>query len=370
LESDVSRALASRPTLLIVEDDVPLCEALGELFSQHYRPLLATRGRDALDIAAREYPDMLIADLGLPDMDGVSLVEAFFALPGHRLAPALLLSAHGRMDDKVRALRGGAVDYLVKPFHPSELVARVDAQLRLRELALRLNELEKQASLGIMTSGLAHELRNPANAVVNACGPLLKMLPRELQGSATPTGQLLRVIEAGASQLRVLCKDLLGFGRGSSALLRSVVPLRPIVERAALLADGNSEGVEFQIAVPGDIFVQAHEAFLTQAITQLLSNAAQAAGDGGWAKVGCVRDEGRVRLLFSDSGPGVVPSLRNKIFEPFFTTRPVGKGTGLGLFVARRIAEEHDGRLRLLSGDSGHAFEMTLPVVAHVGSPA
>ena len=114
--------------VLIVDDDTQLLRALRiNLRARHYQVDLAPDGTTALTLAARYPPDLVILDLGLPDMDGIEVVHA---LRGWSSAPILVLSARGAQAEKVTALDAGADDYVTKPFGMDELLARIRSALR------------------------------------------------------------------------------------------------------------------------------------------------------------------------------------------------------------------------------------------------
>jgi two-component system KDP operon response regulator KdpE len=114
--------------VLIVEDDAALARALSiNLRARHYDVETASDGSQALKVAARNPPDLVILDLGLPDMDGTEVIAG---LSGWSNAPILVLSARDTQRDKVGALDAGAVDFVVKPFGMDELLARLRAALR------------------------------------------------------------------------------------------------------------------------------------------------------------------------------------------------------------------------------------------------
>lgn len=119
----------SRPArILLVDDEVSIQRGMAPLLrSRGYDVTIAGSGREALETFSRERPDLVILDLGLPDMDGIEVCRI---IRNHADTPILILSARGAERDKVAALDLGADDYVTKPFGPEELVARVRAALR------------------------------------------------------------------------------------------------------------------------------------------------------------------------------------------------------------------------------------------------
>lgn len=353
---------ASADTILIAEDDPDLRRFLGELLRERYRVIVAPDGERALELAQTHHPDLLLTDVSMPKMDGHELARAFRELPGQRLAPVLMLTAHGQRGDRIAGFEAGAIDYMLKPFDPDELRERVAAQLRQRDLAVRLSESERLASLAILSAGLAHEFRNPANGIVNAMEGLTYVLPQELQEEG-PAAELLDVMRASATQLRGLCKQLLGFA-GPERLDTAPQAISALVERAMLIAQPTVNDIEVRTRLDytGELVCAAP--FVVQVLVNLIENACHAAGESGWIEVSTQAADATIHLRVRDSGPGVPDDLREKIFQPFFTTKSPGKGTGLGLPVSRRILEQHGGRLRVVSVEDTSAFEAVFPRVA------
>jgi two-component system KDP operon response regulator KdpE len=127
--------MAQKKTLLIVEDEAPILRFLRASLQEHeFRVLEAHTGNSALEIAAKQKPDVILLDLGLPDMDGI---ETLKRLRQWTSAPVIILSARGQETDKISGLDAGADDYLSKPFGVAELLARVRVALRHAE---RVNE--------------------------------------------------------------------------------------------------------------------------------------------------------------------------------------------------------------------------------------
>jgi two-component system KDP operon response regulator KdpE len=119
---------APKHRILVVDDDRQLLRALRiNLSARGYEVVVAADGANALNAASRQPPDLVVLDLGLPDVDGVEVVEG---LRGWSTVPVIVLSARDQEQSKVRALDAGADDYVTKPFGMDELLARVRAALR------------------------------------------------------------------------------------------------------------------------------------------------------------------------------------------------------------------------------------------------
>jgi signal transduction histidine kinase len=347
-------------TILIAEDDPALAGSIARVVGADHRVVIALDGAAALELAARHQPHLLITDVEMPGLDGIELTRRFRALPGNGLAPVIMLSARADLRDRITGLDAGAIDYVVKPFEPGELRARIHAQLEMRALALRLHRTEKLAALGSLSAGLAHELRNPANGIVNAIAPLRELLPPELARGDAPTAQLLDVLAGCAEQIGFLSKQLLGFRRGGDLELRTAA-LPDVIERAITLLRPSLKGIDLRqhhAALPP---IRCAAPLLVQVITNLIENGVHAAGPGGWVEVSSHTTEDAIVIEVTDSGPGVPLELRERIFEPFFTTKPPGAGTGLGLAVARDIVQRHGGTLEVRARADRSLFAIELP---------
>ncbi len=243
----------------------------------------------------------------------------------------------------------------------------VDAQSRMDEFASRLTQAEELSTLAILTSGLAHEIRNPANGISNAIEPLRELLPKEVVAPETGPGQLLGVMSECAEQLSFLSNQLLGFKR-EQALDVAPTDLTQLVQRAVRLAHRALTGVEVRTSFGVDQPVACSGPLLVQALMNLIENAGHAVGPGGWVQVSTKMAGTSVHIEVTDSGAGVPLALRERIFEPFFTTKGAGVGTGLGLPVSRAIVQRHCGVLEIRECGGHSAFVIELP--GGVASPS
>jgi len=154
--------------LLVVDDDAALARALSvNLRARGYEVAVSTSGRDALDTLARFHPEVVILDLGLPDLDGIDVLHG---IRGWNDVPVVVLSARATSDEKVDALDAGADDYVTKPFEMNELLARLRAAVRRgsRSAADALSAVET-ASFTV----------NFASGVVTKAGEQVRLTPTE-----------------------------------------------------------------------------------------------------------------------------------------------------------------------------------------------
>jgi signal transduction histidine kinase len=349
----------SAGTILIAEDDVRLAEMIGRVLSDEYTVIIAHDGATALELVQHHQPQLLITDVDMPGITGIELSRRFREVTGDRLAPIIVVSAMLDLGTRMAGLDAGAVDYVTKPFEPLELRARIRAQFRTRDLAVRLQRAEQLTAMGILTAGLAHELRNPANGIVNAVGPLAELLPPELVRPETAVGQLIEVLTSCADQIAFLSRQLLGFRKGVVELDLRHIPVRELLQRAVSLTHPGT--VEIRVDAPCDGLLRCAPPLLMQVLTNLLENALYAAGPGGWIQLRTSASIGNFTVEVSDSGAGVPPQLRERVFEPFFTTKPMGIGTGLGLSLARDIVHRHGGILEIRERGKLCCFVLELP---------
>ncbi|THF64016.1 PAS domain-containing protein [Pseudothauera nasutitermitis] len=222
------------------------------------------------------------------------------------------------------------------------------------EIQRQIQQL-KLAALGRLTASMAHEIRNPLSAVSQAAELLLDENRRDMQA------RLVRIINDNAGRIERMVRDVLALGRRDEAL-PDTVPLNEFVGGLVdqlCLGCGEEERRIFQIDIAADVSFSADRTHLQQILVNLLDNARRhCSGAPGSIRIRAETDTpGVVILHVSDDGPGVSEADRAKIFEPFFTSHP--KGTGLGLYIARELAEANGAVLELAPGEGGAHFTLT-----------
>lgn len=221
------------------------------------------------------------------------------------------------------------------------------------EIQKRTQQL-KLAALGRLTASMAHEIRNPLSAVTQAAELLTEEKRGELQL------RLIRIINDNARRIERMIRDVLALGRRDE-LVPEAVPLGElvgaVVEEFSLGGDGERDVFAIDIA-PG-LTLAMDRSHLHQILDNLIGNARRycSGGQGAVRLRAEALERGQVALHIVDDGPGISEDVRTRLFEPFFTTHP--KGTGLGLYISRELAEANGARLELRDNAPGAHFVLT-----------
>jgi len=237
----------------------------------------------------------------------------------------------------------------------SSWLVQVRDVTRLREMEERQEREERLVGLGRLVAAVAHEIRNPLNAISLS----VQTLQRRLQASGEESaGANLRMIREEVSRLDRLVEDLLGYARPGDLQLQPV-ELGKVLDKLRVLFQETlgAQGVEWRqesaVGTPWPT-LQADEEKLTRVLLNLLRNSLQAMTGAGWLSWRWSREDGHGLLQLHDGGPGFSPQALARAREPFFSTRP--QGSGLGLFISHEIARRHGWTLDLDNHPAGGAL--------------
>lgn len=234
----------------------------------------------------------------------------------------------------------------------------------IKELNKRNKELvqaQKLASLGRLTSGVAHELNNPLNNISTS----VQILIEELEDDDFEyKKELLIAAEKEVERSKEIVKSLLEFARERSHTLKQVY-FKDLVDNAIKRVKSQvPENVTLKVEVPDDIQATVGPLGIERVLINLIVNAVQAMKNGGEVTVKACKQESDSGFCFQviDTGEGIPKDIIPKIFDPFFTTKEVGKGTGLGLSIIYGIIEQHGGKIKVSSEvGKGTTFICFLP---------
>jgi len=234
----------------------------------------------------------------------------------------------------------------------------------IKELNKRNKELvqvQKLASLGRLTSGVAHELNNPLNNISTS----VQILIEELEDDDLEyKKELLIGAEKEVERSKEIVKSLLEFARERSLTLKQAY-FKDLVNNAIKRVKSQvPDNVILKVEVPDDIQATVGPLGIERVLINLIVNAVQAMKNGGEVTVKACKQESNSGFYFRviDTGEGIPKEIISKIFDPFFTTKEIGKGTGLGLSIIYGIIEQHGGKIKVSSEvGKGTTFICFLP---------
>ncbi|MBI4611151.1 MAG: HAMP domain-containing protein [Candidatus Rokubacteria bacterium] len=223
-----------------------------------------------------------------------------------------------------------------------ERVRERTEELKRKDEALL--QSEKLASLGLLASGVAHELNNPLTSILMNVNLVIEDV-----GETSPLYDDLKKIDTDAGRCKRIIDDLRAFSRRRE-LEKAPCPVQVVVEQAVRMVEHELDlrGILVEREIETDLpEITWDSERMAQVLTNLFINAAQAMSHGGRLTVRARREDGWLRLEVRDTGVGIPAEHRSRIFDPFFTTKP--DGTGLGLSISYGIVEEHGGRIEVES---------------------
>lgn len=375
LESDSS----SIPRILVVDDDATHLMFIRFILVEQNMTceLLTANSAEAGWEQLKETPvDLILLDLNLPGQDGFGFMEKLKIDPDHQETPVIFLTSTTEPDQIVRAFESGALDYISKPINASVLRVRIEAVLHQKalekELIARAADLEEANQYkNELLSICSHDMRAPLNSIEIICGFLedaLSGAPLEKQQS------LLGMIINQSRMGRRLVENLLNLDKIEEGVLRPVPSFFSVAE----LLNRTSEIEEPQIQENKISFVfdppsenlvcWGDRELIGQVMQNLVGNALSYTRKKlllGVDTPGVEKGEtGEVIFKILDDGPGIEKEIQPQLFQKYARGKDARSGTGLGLYISRKIVEAHGGSIALESEPGkGALFTVKLPYV-------
>jgi signal transduction histidine kinase len=442
---------SANPELILIVDDTPInLDVISDaLIDAGFEVAIATSGERMFKQLQWSVPDLILLDVRMPIMNGFEVCQRLKSMESFKEIPIIFMTSLSDMESKTKGFELGAVDYVTKPFQEVEVLARIKTHLQLRRLTKNLEHQvwqrtvdlekanqqlaeysltlenrveertaalreaqerviaqEKLASLGTLTAGVAHELRNPLNFVKNYAEGSIG-LAQDLFEILQPT---IHSIEfAKAQHVQTLIADLqenattiCRHSMRADAIITSMMQhahtdnerpkvqlilVNDLLKEAVKLSCYNRQMQDsnFQIKICTDYAldvgkIEAIASNLMRAFINLIDNAYDALHfkhselasdnhqyDEGYTptlRISTKLVDNHVEIRIHDNGCGIEPQIKSKILDPFFTTKPPGSGTGLGLSLTHDIlVKQHHGSIAITS-KSGEFTEIvvTLPL--------
>jgi len=351
--------------ILVIEDEEDIREVLRQMLEMNgHSVLAAASGEEGLELADKQ-PDLILCDIGLPGMDGYQVVTAIRQRPEGADMPFIFLTARATRDDQRRGMKLGADDYITKPFTERDVMDAIEARIRRqRPLRERIENLLQERRRE-MSAEWSHELLTPLTAVMGGLDLIEAegggVSPAELKG-------LLGLIRSGAERQQRLSNKLIRFFE----LERIRAGTRPqppwecaadgaIAAASARVAgqEGRREDLRLQCE-PGRVALSTD--VLADAVAELVENALRFSTKGTPVDVSGRRTGGAYRIEVSDCGEGMTAEQMKSVgpFTQFGRQHREQQGLGIGLAIARAVAEIGGGRLELMPGPGGRGLTAVL----------
>lgn len=363
--------------ILVVEDHEPLLTAIrGILEIEDYTVSTAMDGVQALEMMEEIHPDLIVADIMMPRMDGYDLYRAIRARPEWTAIPFIFLTAKAGKEDILRGKEMGVEDYLTKPFvDPQELMVAVRARLERARAIREATEVEFAQLKQQIINTLGHELRTPLTYVCGytdlAMADVSSLSPDDLyeflQGIRQGTDRLVRLVEDFLLLVQI---DTGRTMEEFDFLTYTRRDLGTIVERIVhqYEAQAASCGLTLEVKTTPDLPpVRLCENFFVNILGRLVDNAIKfSQGKGERVAITVQATDGWVEVTVQDGGVGIPAEEMLHLFERF---RQIGReemeqqGIGLGLAIAQELTRLHGGEITVESKvGEGSTFIIRLPV--------
>ncbi|ETX00571.1 MAG: hypothetical protein ETSY2_38795 [Candidatus Entotheonella gemina] len=362
-------------TILVVDDELVMCKRLEALLTpRDYQVITAANGEEALRQVRQAHPDLILLDVMLSGLDGFEVCRRLKDDPDTRLIPIVIVTVLSDIEHRIRGLEAGADDFLTKPVHRDELLARIRTSLRMKRTidhkvrTLRQHIQQVADDKALFLSAMSHDLRTQLDAIIGFSEVLQDQAVGRLNEAQE---EYINYILMGSMQLLNLINGLIDMSKmetGEASLEQNVFALRPLLAESVSLVQGQAQTHHIRLSL--DIAEDVDMAFgderkVRQVLFNLLSQALKVTPDYGQVGMQARVDTARVFITVWDSGPNIDPEELEGLFEEFRIAQGFVMQTaraGLGLALTKRLVELHGETIVVDSHpEQGTRFTFSLP---------
>ena len=362
----------SKPHILIVDDEMGPRESLKMILNPYYTVHVADRGAQAIEMLKEIPVDLVTVDLKMPGLTGINVLEKVKEHDPD--IEAIIITGYGSLDTAIEGLRLGAFDYISKPFDVNHILSLVRRGLERRNAKARLRQVKSD-----FLSNVSHELRTPLSVVVGFVYLLLNQVIGKLSEEQQ---KILETVYRNSEELLELIDNVLwmtSLNVGDSSTNIEQFNARDIVDETVKRYDKgiHEKGltVNVEIADSG-VAIVSDRSKVERVFQNVFNNAVKFTREGGvTVRVQPSSDARSVVFEVADTGTGIEENKIDTIFEPFHqadnSSVRTFSGLGLGLTVARRMAEIIGGKLEISSTPNvGTRVLMSFPAQGASAAPA
>ena len=353
--------------LVLIVDDVPAnIHTLSVLLKDICQIKIANNGETALEVARQSMPDLILLDVLMPGLDGIATCKLLKENPSTYPIPVIFITGKDSAEDEAIGFEVGAVDYIVKPFNPTVVRARVKTHLKLQQLTNSLlDEVDKQvrqktevqkklaeqeilihqqsklAAMGEMIGAIAHQWRQPLNAL----NMNIQNLEDDFEDGLIDEPFIQAFIEKNRKTIVFMSKtidDFRNFFRTDKE--KQSFSLLNAVHETIALQEAQFKSHAIDVEIEGeDISLFSLKGEFQQTVLNLINNAKDALVESGRCDKKITIQLLGDALAVEDNAGGIPEEILERIFEPYFTTKEQGNGTGIGLYMSKLIIEKNMG---------------------------
>ncbi|MBF0288719.1 MAG: hybrid sensor histidine kinase/response regulator [SAR324 cluster bacterium] len=342
--------MSNKPTVLIVDDTPENIKVVMGVLRDQYKLMAALNGPEALEIAEKNHPDLILLDIMMPEMDGYAVCQQLKKMPETKDIPIIFLTAKTQPEDIVKGFEQGAVDYVTKPFNVMELQARVKTHLALKfsqETVLQKNAEQKE-----LLHILCHDLVNPM-AVVKTYLEMGAKKPADWLEAKR--NMMLMAMETGLETVDLIRK-MRALEDGKIKIRLTSAPVKVSVERSISMLHQKFEekNINPVLNIDEKLCVQVEEtSFISSVLNNIFTNAVKFSFTDSRILVNAKQEGESVVISIQDFGIGMSDRLINDLFDISKTTNRSGTngepGTGYGMPLMKKFITLYGGSLKIIS---------------------
>jgi signal transduction histidine kinase len=396
-------------TILVVDDEREIADLLALALEKHgHKAMSCPSGESAVDILRKGGVDLLITDLKMPGMNGLELIRLTRQID--KDMGIIIITGYGTIEIFLEAIREGVSDFVLKPLDMDQFINSVNRVLEKKTLSenliartQQLLQAEKMATVGVLSTGIAHEINNPTTFIrtnLQLMSEYIKRMEPRMDNLGDPKNaesvrnillnefpDMIRDAIKGTERIQKIVSGIKHYAHMGDDSFDEDVDIREVITQSINLVRTK---LRKDISITENYLnireIKGHFSKLEQVFVNMLINAAdaindktvkrRAAGDREYAGLIDVsatvidgdefngeRTPDFLILTFYDNGGGIPDDKINRVFDPFFTTKAVGVGTGLGLYISYEIIKQHGGEITVQSDPAnGTAFIIRLPM--------